>query len=470
MSLYFQRHDGQAVTCDDFLAAMADANNIDLAKFGQWYGQSGTPLVTVRTEYDPEAARYSLHLSQCTPPTHDQETKIPLLIPFAFGLLTRQGEQMLLTLASDDGPAELTKLLLLEEEKQTFLFENVASEPVPSLLRDFSAPVKLHYDYSGSELAILMQHDPDAFVRWEAAQLLAQNEIMTNRQRLEDQQEMHVGQELTDAFKALLNDHDGEPALLAEAMKLPGEDYLAEQMDIIDVDGIHVARKFVKQELARVLNGEFLSTYNDLNTHQAYDKSAESMARRSLKSLCLSYLVEGKAGKAVAERQFADADNMTDSMSALAGLVYSDSAEADEALKAFEERWKDDPLVMDKWFSLQATRPGKETMARVANLMAHPAFSMTNPNKVRSLVGAFAMANPVAFHDLSGEAYTFVADRVIELNRINPQVAARMVAAFNRWSRFDGKRREMMKREMERIAAVPGLSSDVAEIIGNALR
>jgi aminopeptidase N len=470
MKLYFQRHDGQAVTCDDFLAAMADANNMDLEKFGQWYSQSGTPVVTVRTEYDPGSETYTLHLSQHTPPTHDQETKIPLLIPFAFGLLSQAGEQMTLTLAGEEGTGELSQLLILEDEEHTFVFKNVTSEPVPSLLRDFSAPVKLQYDYSAQDLSILMQHDPDAFVRWEAAQLLAQNEIMTHRQGLENGQEMRLGQELSDAFKALLNHPDGDPALMAEAMKLPGEDYLAEQMAIIDVEGIHRSRKFVKQQLSLSLRAEFQARYDELNMAQPYDKSPESMARRSLKNLCLSYLVESPHGEAVAVQQFADSDNMTDSLAALAGLVYSDSDAADQALSEFENRWKDDPLVMDKWFSLQATRPGKQTLPRVVELMSHAAFSMTNPNKVRSLVGTFATANPIAFHDTSGAAYAFIADQVIELNQINPQIAARMVAAFNRWKRFDGERRELMKKEMERIAAVPELSSDVAEIVGNALR
>jgi len=469
MKLYFHRHDGQAVTCDDFLAAMADANGVDLKRFGRWYAQSGTPEVTVRSEYDARTARYTLHLSQRTPPSHDQASKQALVIPFAFGLLTPQGQQIPLQLPGEPGPEAFTRLLILEQEQQSFVFESVPCEPIPSLLRNFSAPVKVVYDYAVSDLAVLMQHDPDAFIRWEAAQLLAQAEIMRNRDCLAQGVEMHLLPQLTEAFAALLGDRDRDPALLAEALMLPGEDYLAETMKVIDVDGIHQARQFVKRALVMALQELFEHVYQGLNQGGVYDHGATSVARRSLKNLCLSYLVETPAGVSLAEQQLAHGNNMTDTLAALAALVYSGAAAAEQAMASFESSWKQDPLVMDKWFVLHATRPGADTVDLVAALMDHPAFSLTNPNKVRSLIGAFALGNPTGFHALSGSGYRFVAERVIELDRLNPQAAARIATAFNRWRRYDSLRQNLMQTELERIAATENISPDVAEIMSNAL-
>jgi len=470
MKLYFERHDGQAVTCDDFLAAMADANGRDLERFGRWYGQSGTPEVTVDTDYDAGARRFSISLSQRTPPTPDQPDKQDLVIPIAVGLLTRDGAEIPLRMNGEsDGPAR-TRVLLLEEREQTFEFENVPSDPVPSLLRDFSAPVKLIHDYSHAELAVLMQHDPDAFIRWEAAQLLAQEEIMRNRKAFTDGRDMQLGGELLAAYATLLEDRASDPALLAEAMRLPAEDYLAEQMPVIDVDGIYAARRFVRTSLAQALEDQFTTVYGWLDDGRAYEFNAKAVARRSLRNLCLSFLVETKGGPDLACRQLDSSDNMTDTLAALSSLVYSGAAEADAAMESFESRWKHDPLVMDKWFSLHATRPGQETINRVERLLDNPAFSMTNPNKVRSLIGAFALSNPTGFHALHGAGYRFVADRVVELDRLNPQVAARLVTAFNRWRRFDSPRQELMLAQLQRLSATTDLSPDVSEIVGNALK
>lgn len=470
MKLYFERHDGQAVTCDDFLAAMADANGVNLDEFGKWYGQSGTPEVTVRTEYDAGNRNLTLHLGQRTPPTHDQALKQPLVIPFAMGLLSESGEQIPLRLAGDDTPATFTRVLLLKEEQQTFVFEDIGHQPIPALLRNFSAPVKLVYAYTATELAVLMKHDPDAFVRWEAAQLLAQKEIMSNRQRLQDGDGMQLGPELTSAFEALLGDRSSDQALLAQAMMLPGEDYLADQMQVIDIDGIHAARKFVKRELAAHFSAQFETLYGDLNHGQAYDLTARAIAGRSLKNLCLSYLVELGTGVNLALQQLSSSDNMTDTLAALSCLVRSGAVQAEAELELFAEKWQQDALVMDKWFALHATRPGAATVEKVAALLNHPAFSLTNPNKVRALIGAFAMSNPTGFHAATGAGYRFVADRVIELQRINPQIAARITSAFNHWKRYDPVRSRLMQAELQRIAATPELSSDVAEILHNALR
>jgi len=470
MKLYFERHDGQAVTCDDFLAAMSDANGVDLEAFGKWYGQSGTPEVTVSGQYDADKREYTLHLSQETPATPDQSEKQALVIPFAVGLLSAKGEEIPLRLRDSDGSTNQTALLILDQPEQTFVFADVPAHPIPSLLRGFSAPVKLHYQHRPANLAILIQHDPDSFVRWEAAQLLAQQAIMSARQQHSSGQEMHLDPHLSEAFKGLLEDKVSDPALLAEAMILPDEDYLGQQMSVVDVDGLHQARNFVRKSLAASLGSLFRDRYDRLNTDEAYEISARAMARRSLKNLCLSYLAETKDGEQLLNAQLASSNNMTDTLAALGYLVYRDAPSAALALGDFEGRWNHDSLVMDKWFALQARHPGDRTVRQLDMLMEHPAFSLTNPNKVRSLVGAFAMGNPTGFHIQTGAGYRWVADRVIELNRLNPQVASRMVSAFNRWRRYDQARQELMQTELERISSTPGLSPDVAEIVGNALR
>ncbi len=469
LKLYFERHDGHAVTCDDFLAAMADANGADLQRFGRWYGQSGTPEVMVSTDYDASQSRFTLHLSQRTPNTLGQPEKQALFIPFAMGLLSPAGEEYPLQLSGEDSPCGTSRLLILEEDEQSFVFENIPQMPVPSLLRDFSAPVKLRYTWSANDLAVLMAHDSDSFMRWEAAQLLAQSEILSNVKRCANGDSMAVGRGLIEAFGTLLEDTRSDPALVAEAIIMPGEDYLADQMDRVDVDGIHAARKFVKTTLATELKNLFQSRYGSLDQGAVYDKSPVSIARRSLKNTCLSYLLETSDGEAIAEAQLAASNNMTDTLAALHGLVWAGAMSAVAALSAFEQRWKDDALVMDKWFAIQASKPGEKTIEVVQSLMEHPAFSITNPNKVRSLIGVFSMANPTGFHAVNGSGYRFHADRVIELDSLNPQVAARMASAFNQWQRYDRNRQALMKVELERIAAVDGLSPGVFEIISKAI-
>jgi len=469
MKLYFERHDHHAVTCDDFLAAMADANGVGLDHFGLWYGQSGTPEVRARGEWDRESRTFTLHLSQRTPPTPDQADKEPLVIPVAVGLLSRDGREWPLQLDGEKEPGTTSRVLLLDQEEKSFAFAGIDSAPVPSLLRGFSAPVKCEYPYSAEELALLMKHDSDAFVRWEAAQLLAQREILLNVERRASGEQMQLTQRLIGACGTLLADYQSDPALIAEALTLPDEDYLAQQMKVIDVDGIHAARQFVKSGLATALAATLRTRYQELSDTGPYDKSPASMARRSLRNVCLSYLLLGPGGFDLAEAQLAGSDNMTDTLAALQGLVRAAAPGADAALEAFEARWRDDALVMDKWFSIQACVPGEATVQRVRHLMEHPAFSLTNPNKVRSLLGAFAMMNPTGFHAESGEGYRLHADQVIRLNALNPQVAARMAGAFNAWTRYDVRRRGLMQTELKRISSTPDISPDVGEIVHSAL-
>ncbi|MEJ2535142.1 MAG: aminopeptidase N, partial [Gammaproteobacteria bacterium] len=471
MRLYFERHDGQAVTCDDFLAAMADANGEDLSRFARWYGQSGTPEVSVRASHDADAGTYTLELEQRTPPTADQEEKQPLVIPFAVGLLRADGTPLPLRLEGEDAAAAAgTRVLRLEEERQRFTFVDVPEPPVPSLLRDFSAPVKVRYDYSGEELATLIAHDTDAFARWEAAQRLAQDCILADVRRRAGGGEMEVPPVLVEAFRGVLLDGEADPGLLAETLSLPDEDYLAEQMETVDVDGIHAARDFLRVELARALGKELKARYEALDDGQPYDKAPAAMARRRLKNVCLAYLARLPGGGELARRQLKNSDNMTDTLAALNCLVLNDLEGAGEALAEFERRWSGDALVMDKWFVVQAVKPGQDTVERVRTLMEHPEFSLRNPNKVRALIGAFVMLNPTGFHVANGAGYRFLADRVIDLNASNPQIAARMVSAFNRWRRYDKQRRDLMKAELKRIAGTEGLSGDVFEIVSNALR
>jgi aminopeptidase N len=471
MRLYFERHDGQAVTCDDFLAAMADANGADLGRFARWYGQSGTPVVTVETDYDAEQARYRVLLSQSTPPTQDQPDKQPLVIPFAIGLLTRDGQELPLRLAGEAASeSAATRVLRLEDDRQEFVFEGVPEEPVPSLLRDFSAPVKVRYDYREEQLATLIAHDPDPVARWDAAQRLAEDCILAQVEARAGGREMSLNPALARAFEGALADRDADPALLAEALALPGEDYLAEQMDEVDVDGLHEARQYVRRALANELHGLFRARYEELNDGAGYDKSPSAIGCRALKNGCLAYLALADGGAELARKQLRDSDNMTDTLAALRALVSNRLPGAEQALADFEARWSGDALVMDKWFVMQAVQPGHDAVHRVRRLMDHPEFSLRNPNKVRALIGAFVMLNPTGFHAPDGAGYRFLADRVLELNASNPQIAARMVGAFNRWTRYDADRRALMRGELERIAAVEDLSSDVYEIVSNALK
>jgi aminopeptidase N len=470
MKLYFERHDHEAVTCDDFLSAMADANDTDLSRFGLWYGQSGTPEVRGRGNWNKAAGTFTLHLSQHTPPTSDQPDKVPLTIPVALGLLDPAGTELPLQLAGEDTSAGTSRVVLLDQAEQEFTFTGVGEPPVPSLLRGYSAPVKLDYPHDAGDLALLMTHDSDAFVRWEAAQSLAQREILENVKRLSAGADMELGRRLVEAFSALLADRDSDPALIAEALTLPDEEYLAQQMPVIDVDGIHASRQFVKAGLAVAMIEQLQSRYAELGTTKPYDKSPASMARRSLRNVCLYYLLVAPGGFDLAEAQLAGSDNMTDTLAALQGLVRAGAPGATAALQDFESRWRDDALVMDKWFAMQAAVPGEATVERVRQLMAHPAFSLTNPNKVRSLLGAFSMMNPTGFHASSGAGYRLHADQVLRLNALNPQVAARMASAFNAWTRYDEGRRGLMETELRRIAAAADLSADVAEIVHNALK
>jgi aminopeptidase N len=428
MKLYFRRHDGQAVTCDDFVQAMQDASGVDLAQFKRWYDVAGTPILDANGSYAD--GQFSLTVKQSMNP--------PFHIPFAVKIGTRE------------------QVLSLKEREESFTFK-VKEKPVPSLLRNFSAPVILNYPYTEQDLIHLMAHDDDAFNRWEAGQRLAASTILEAKGVP------------TPAFVAAAREllRDRDPAFAAEALSLPAETFLAEQLEVVDPDALHESRNRLRRELGGELEGDLLSVYRDLRSESAYSPDAQSIGRRALRNLCLSYLVE-IGHSALAYEQFRTAGNMTDAMAALTALANSDCPERQPALDAFYARWQSEPLVVDKWLAVQATSRLPGTLARVHELLSHPAFDLKVPNKVYALIRAFA-SNHVRFHAADGSGYAFLADQVIRLDALNPQVAARMARAFDRWKRFDPQRQASAKAALEGIRDIKGLSRDVAEIVTKAL-
>ncbi len=471
MDLYFQRHDGQAVTTDDFRAAMADANDYDLRQFQRWYDQAGTPVLSVSGAFDQESQVFRLTFSQSCPATPGQDEKAPFLIPVKLALLDRTGQAIPLQFSGSHSEAVGEMTLMLTEQEKTLEFSNIPEPPLPSLLRGFSAPVSLEYDYSGDELAFLMANDGDLFNRWEAGQRLAMQTLLSLIDDIDQGRSLALPDYLQHAVAALLRSAEVDPALVAEALVLPSESYIADQMSIVDVDAIHEAREFMRASIATENEQAFNDLYQRYGNQQDYQLDAQSMGRRRLANVCLAYLVSTDKDHytGIALTQAINATNMTDTMGALGALNHRRSEQRSQALKAFHDRWIDDSLVMDKWFSLQAMLASADVLEDVEALMKHPLFSIKNPNKVRALIGAFIQGNPTAFHHASGSGYGFLADRVLELDTINPQVAARMVKPLGRWRRFDEKRQALMQKELNRILQKQDLSRDVFEIVSKSL-
>ena len=473
--LYFERHDGQAVTCDDFVKAMEDANGVDLSQFKRWYSQAGTPRLAVTESYDAAAKTYSLTFRQSCPPTPDKVEKLPFVIPVELGLLDSQGNEIALRLAGEASAQGTTRVISVTEAEQTFTFIDINEQPLPSLLRGFSAPVKLSFPYNRDQLMFLMQHDSDGFNRWDAGQQLSVQvlqELIAQHQKGES---LTLDPRLVSALRTVLSDESLDQAMVAEMLSLPGEAYLTEISEVADVEAIHVAREFARKQLAEGLFEALWLRYQanrDLSKKTPYVAEAEHFARRALQNIALSYLMlSGKPEVlAAALEQFETADNMTERLTALAVLVNSPFEEQKAAaLASFAEHFKDNPLVMDQWFSVQAgsTLPGG--LERVKALMQHPAFNIKNPNKVRALIGAFAGQNLINFHAADGSGYRFLADLVIELNGFNPQIASRQLAPLTRWRKYDSARQALMKGELERILASGALSSDVYEVVSKSL-
>ncbi|MBD9417455.1 aminopeptidase N [Pseudomonas sp. PDM16] len=473
--LYFQRHDGQAVTCDDFVKAMEDASGQDLTQFKRWYTQAGTPRLEVSESYDAAANTYRLQLRQSCPATPGQSEKLPFVIPLELALLDAQGRELPLQLVGEDKPVGRTRVLQVTQAEQAFTFVNIEAKPLPSLLRGFSAPVKLSFPYSRDQLMFLMQHDSDGFNRWEAGQQLSVQvlqELIAQHQRGEA---LVLDQRLVTALRSVLENESLDQAMVAEMLSLPGEAYLTEISEVADVDAIHAAREFARMQLAEALFEPLWKRYQanrELSRSTPYVAESRHFARRSLQNIALSYLtLTGKPEVLAATlEQYEACDNMTERLTALAVLVNSSfEAERAKALEAFAEHFKDNALVMDQWFSVQAASTLPDGLARVQALMQHPAFTLKNPNKVRALIGAFAGQNLINFHAADGSGYRFLADQVISLNASNPQIASRQLGPLTRWRKYDTQRQALMRGELERILASGELSSDVFEVVSKSL-
>ena len=466
MDLYFERHDGQAVTCDDFVQAMADANGFDFGRFKNWYSQAGTPELEVVCLYDRKKAACTIAVKQSCPPSPGQDDKEPFHIPLAIGLLGESGKDQQLHLAGHE--LDTTVVLDVTEATQKFVFEDVREPPIPSLLRGFSAPVKLSYDYTMEELGFLLRHDSDSFNRWEAGQRLASRIILGLAKDFRKQRQMCLDDGFISLVEGLIAQAGEEdPAFFTQLLTLPSEKYIGEQLEIIDVEAIHEARQFVRRALAAELRCSFLELYHNYADNEPYSYDQYRAGKRSLKNCALSYLMMlgDEAVLDLCLRQFEQAGNMTDELAALQAIVHNpDCPERKAVLVSFYSNWRTDSLVLDKWFALQATAPLPETLSEVQSLLDHPAFSMKNPNRVRSLIGAFCGANHICFHAASGEGYRFLADAVLDLDGLNPQIAARLLTPLSRWKRFDAVRQDLMQRQLERVLVKKKLSKDVYEV------
>ena len=475
MDMYFHRHDGQAVQCDDFRAAMADANGRDLSQFERWYSQAGTPRVEADCTYDAEAKTFSLTLTQSCPPTPGQAKKLPFHIPVAVGLIGSDGRDLPLHLGERHTTSgNSTMLLELTEKSHTFIFTSVPENPTPSVLRGFSAPVILDIDYTDADLAHLLAHDSDHFNRWEAGQRLMMRRLLALTTAVQNRENLSLDPMLIDALRASLKDETLDPAFRELVMTLPSETMIAEAMTIVDPQAISAARRFMRETLAREMKSDFLDAYEACLTTSAYHADPISAGKRSLKNLALSYLLAWADDSAcdLALAQIDTADNMTDRLAALTGLVNAETgnaiAMAEKALRDFYRDFKNEPLVIDKWFTLQATAHTC-TVDTVRKLMRHPAFSLTNPNRARSLIFTFCSGNPARFHDPDGSAYALWAEQLIAIDAINPQLAARLARMLDRWRKFTPSLQEKMEATLKRVALAKNLSRDVKEIIGKSL-
>jgi len=469
--LYFERHDGQAVTTDDFVKAMEDASGRDLTQFRLWYEQAGTPVLKVSDDYDAEQGIYRLTIQQSIPDTPGQTSKKPQHIPFALGLLGPEGEALPLGLGGAQGAANAPteRVLELTEATHTFEFHGLAQKPVPSLLRHFSAPVRVVYPWSREQLVFLMSHDPDGFNRWDAGQRLAVDVIQS---RVGSSNASEIEPRLVEAYRALLGDSTLDQALVAKMLQLPSEAYLIELADSPDVAAIHRTREEVLNHLATSLREELVACYHRNSAIGTYEVTPESIARRSMRNTALEWLlmINDDAGRDLALQQLRKADNMTDRMGALRALVNSDyAAERSKALADFYERFQDDPQVVEQWFSVQSSSDRAGQLPQIRALLDHPAFDWKNPNKIRSVVGVFAGQNLAAFHNPDGSGYAFLADQVYRLDDSNPQIAARLVSPLTRWKKFAPAYSSLMRSALERIRDKPGLSADLYEVVHKSL-
>ncbi len=482
MKLYFERHDGQAVTCDDFAQAMADANpDSDLARllpqFKRWYSQAGTPRVKAEGAYNAAERTYTLTLSQTCPATPGQPVKEPFVIPVSLGLLNAQGQALPLQLAHWSHAETGSRTLVLTQTSETFTFVNLDSEPVPSLLRGFSAPVILEQEITDAQLLTLLAHDTDPFNRWEAGQRLAMRLALAAIRAEGPVHANILDHAYLDAMRAVLRHPELDAAFKELVLTLPAETYLAEQLDVVDPQRIHTVREAMRNQLAHALHDDWMHAHDAHKDNGAYRPDATSSGRRALAGLALQMLCIAAhdngnpvwPGKAY--QRFKDASNMTDRFNALQALVVSGHALAQDALKRFHALFQHDDLVLDKWFALQVGAPdrGGNILPQVRQLMQHPDFHLRNPNRARSVISTYCHANPGAFHRVDAAGYVFWSERVIEINGFNPQVAARLARALDRWKKLAEPYRSAAREAIARVAAHDALSNDVREVVTRAL-
>jgi len=475
---YFEKYDGMAVTTEDFVSTMEEVSSLDLEQFRRWYSQAGTPKLDITGHYDADLDSFTLSISQTCPPTPSQPDKAPFYIPLRMGLINEAGEPV--TLHVDDYEPGTDVVLHISEAEEDFVFQQVGGEPVPALLREFSAPVKLAYPYTRDELMLLMQHEEDGFVRWEAGQQLALQVIDDLLQARNQDKPYTVDERLVTAFATVLNSALTEPgvdkAMLAHLLLLPSEAYLAELAEEVDVDGIHAVREFLRHYLAEKLESAFVSVYESCASDAEYEYCAPEMARRSLRNTTLNYLacLDKPAHWERVQAQYENANNMTDSSAALRALVSNPTPDSEalreSLIKAFYEKWQHETLVVEQWLSMQCVAMIPDNLPRVKALMEHPAFDIRNPNKVRCVIGAFCFNNAVGFHQLDGSGYEFLADQIITLNGINPQIASRLLTPLTRWKKFSRQRQDLMQTALRRILAEPNLSPDVYEVVSKSLQ
>jgi aminopeptidase N len=470
MDLYFERFDGQAVTTDDLVGAIADASGIDLTQFKRWYVQAGTPRLEVRDRHDAAARVYEITVTQRCPPTPGQASKLPMHMPLVVGLIDAAGRELPLRLEGEGAAQGTSRVLSLREETEVFRFVDVAARPVPSLGRDFSAPVVIDYAYGDEDLQHLLSYDSDPFNRWEAGQRLASKLLLHGVADHRAGRAVRFPDYLAHAFGRVLEDAARDPAFAAEALALPPEVVISEQLDEIDPEAVHQVRLAMRRFLAGRLQAGFRRSYGTFATPGPYKADAVSIGRRALRNLSLAFLMDlgDESARELCRAHLAAADNMTDAMAALTALANCDCPERRPALDAFYAKWKDEPLVVDKWLGVEALSRLPGTVARVKDLTLHPAFTLSNPNKVYALLGSFSV-NQVNFHAADGSGYDLMVERSLELDRINPQLASRLVRSLERFRRFEPKRRSLMRAALERVDRAPGLSRETAEVVGKAL-
>ncbi|EJG2011084.1 aminopeptidase N [Vibrio parahaemolyticus] len=464
MKLYFERHDGTAATCEDFVSAMEDATGVDLKQFRLWYSQSGTPTLRVNSEYNAEAKTYALTVEQFTEATQDQADKQALHIPFDIELYDSKGQVIPLIINGES----VHNVLDIKQDKQTFVFENVAEQPVPSLLREFSAPVKLEYDYSDAELIFLMKHATNDFARWDASQMLLAKYIRQNVTNVQTGSEVQLSEDLIDAFRGVLLDENLEPAFIAQVFSLPSINEITGWYKQIDVDAVDTVLNSITVSLSAALEDELSATYHTLKQAE-YTIDHAAIGKRALRNQCLQFLAHTDKGNTLVKAQYEAANNMTDTIAAMSAANSAQLECREELMADYSDKWKHDGLVMDKWFALQGTNPAEDALEKVKATMNHEAFSLKNPNRTRSLIGSFLAANPVRFHDKSGSGYQFAGEILHQLNDSNPQVASRMIDPLLKFRKYDEARQAMIRAELEKLKAMDNLAKDLFEKVTKAL-